>query len=162
MQHSLFSHRYILTLIAGASFLGVAAALVSQHLLGMWPCAWCILQRLLFITIGLVAVIGLVLPNITIKRGALLLSALTSIAGIAAAWHQKTVAAQSFSCDQTLADRIIVGSGLDASLPWLFGIYANCMDASVSLLGLDFAVWSLLLFLVLATASLIGLFTRHN
>lgn len=157
MQHNLFSHKYILVFIAGASFLAVAAALVSQHLLGMWPCAWCILQRLLFIVIGLLAVIGLMLPNIIAKRAALAITAITSMAGIAAAWHQKTVAAQSFSCDQTLADRIIVGSGLEASVPWLFGIYANCMDAAVRLLGLDFAVWSLLLFLVLAVASIIGL-----
>ena len=160
MQHNFFSHRYILTFIAGASLLAVAAALLSQHLLGMWPCAWCILQRLFFIIIGLVAIIGLMLPNIILKRAALVLTALTSIAGIAAAWHQKTVAAQSFSCDQTLADRIIVGSGLEASVPWLFGIYANCMDAAVRLLGLDFAVWSLLLFLVLAVASMLGLVKR--
>lgn len=160
MQRNLLSHKYILMFIAGASFLAVAAALVSQHLLGMWPCAWCILQRLLFIIVGLVAVVGLVLPGITLKRGVLVLTALTSIAGIAAAWHQKTVAAQSFSCDQTLADRIIVGSGLEASVPWLFGIYANCMDAAVRLLGLDFAVWSFLLFSLLALASIIGLVKR--
>lgn len=161
MQHSLFTHRFILAAIASASFLAVGAALISQHVFGMWPCAWCILQRLLFIVIGSLAVIGLLVPSATLKKGVLALTALTSIAGIAAAWHQKTVAALLFSCDQTLADRIMVGSGLEAAAPWLFGIYATCMDAAVSVLGLDFAIWSLLLFLALCVISVVGLVTRQ-
>lgn len=150
-------NRKILTAIAFVSLAAVGAALISQHVFGLLPCAWCILQRLLFVAIGLLAAFGALVGNRGVSRLVLIVVLLTSLAGVAAAWHQWTVAAASFSCDQTLADRIVVGSGLDASMPWLFGIYATCMDAAVSILGLDFAVWSLILYAAFALASLIGL-----
>lgn len=156
------SPKKILTAIAFLSFAAVGAALFSQHVLAMLPCAWCIFQRLLFILIGAVAVTGAVIGWRPVRRGAMIVVLLTSLIGIAAAWHQWTVAAKSFSCDQTLADRIVAGSGLDAAVPWLFGIYATCMDAAVSVLGLDFAVWSLALYAVFAVASLIGLRASKN
>lgn len=151
------SPKNVLTAIAFLSFGAVGAALFSQHVLGMLPCAWCIFQRLLFILIGALAVLGALTGSRPIMRFSLLLVILISIAGVAAAWHQMTVAAQSFSCDQTLADRIVVGSGLDGAMPWLFGIYATCMDAAVSILGLDFAAWSLLLYVVFAGACVLSL-----
>jgi disulfide bond formation protein DsbB len=157
MPPSFLSIRPALASIAALSFSGVAIALFSQHALGMLPCAWCVLQRLIFMVIGVLAVMGLLIPSIVFKRVMLIEIALASLAGIAAAWHQKSVAALSFSCDQTLADRIIVNSGLDANLPWLFGIYASCMDAAVSLLGLDYAIWSLLLFVVLGVGAISAL-----
>jgi protein dithiol:quinone oxidoreductase len=147
----------ILTAIAFVSFAAVGAALLSQHLLGLLPCAWCIFQRLLFIVICVVATLGAALGGRVARRISLILVMLVSLVGIAAAWHQWTVASQSLSCDQTLADRLVVGSGLDAAMPWLFGIYANCMDAAVSILGLDFAVWSLVLYAAFAIGSVLAL-----
>ena len=38
----------------------VALALVTQHVFGMQPCPWCVLQRLIFVAISLAALIGLV------------------------------------------------------------------------------------------------------
>jgi len=147
----------VLTAIAFVSFAAVGAALISQHLLDMLPCAWCIFQRMIFILIGVVAMLGAIVPARAIRRLSMLATLVLSVIGIAAAWHQWTVAAAEFSCDQTLADRIVSGTGLDASMPWLFGIYATCMDAAVSILGLDFAVWSLLLYVVFALAALVAL-----
>ncbi|PAX93014.1 disulfide bond formation protein B, partial [Bordetella pertussis] len=51
------------------------------------------------------------------------------------AGHQYSVAAKMLSCDQTFADRFMSATGLDGALPWLFGIYATCMDATVAVLG---------------------------
>jgi len=137
----------LMHLIFWTALMALMAALFSQHVLGMLPCAWCILQRMLFMLVATLAAIGLIgSSHAPWRRGSMVLVTLISIAGLAAAWHQITVAAQLFSCNQTLADRLVSASGLDAALPWLFGIYATCMDAAVSLLGLDFAVWSLLLF----------------
>lgn len=147
----------VLTGIAILAFAAVAAALLSQHVFGMLPCAWCIFQRLLFIVIGIVAALGALLGFRLAQRASLAVITLLSLAGIAAAWHQWTVAAVSFSCDQTLADRVVAGSGLDGAMPWLFGIYATCMDAAVSVLGLDFAVWSLMLYTAFAVASVLAL-----
>ena len=47
--------------IAGLSLGAVGAALATQHLMGMEPCPWCILQRLIFVTIALAALLGLLL-----------------------------------------------------------------------------------------------------
>lgn len=48
----------------------------------------------------------------------------------------------------------MVASGLDAGLPWLFGIYATCADARVNLLGMEYALWSLGLFVLVGIAAL--------
>ena len=51
-------------------------------------------------------------------------------------------------------------SGLDAAVPWLFGIYASCMDARVKLLGIEYAWWSLAMFGVLGMLALLALKKR--
>lgn len=133
----------------------VGVALISQHVFGMMPCAWCVLQRLILLAIA--AVCGLAGmgwgPDIARRTGAAV-TAVLSVCGIAAAWYQHSVASQLFSCAQTFADRFVSASGLDAALPWLFGIYATCMDARVDLLGVEYALWGLALFVVCAALSL--------
>jgi|AntAceMinimDraft_13_1070369.scaffolds.fasta_scaffold03290_5 disulfide bond formation protein DsbB len=147
---------FLLVLITALGAL--VAALFSQHVLGMLPCAWCILQRGLFLLIAGWALIGFLGASFRFWcRLNWILILTTAIAGIATAWHQLTVAAKAFSCDQTLADRIISTTGLDASVPWFFGIYATCLDASVKVLGLDFAAWGLVLFSIYALYALVML-----
>lgn len=128
---------------------GVGIALVSQHVFDMQPCAWCVLQRLILLAIAAIcglATVGWRSAGILTLGAAL--AALLAICGIVAAWYQYTVAAQMFSCAQTFADKFIAGSGLDAALPWLFGIYATCMDARVNLLGIEYALWAMALFVL--------------
>lgn len=140
----------LLHFIALLCVVALAIALVSQHVFGMRPCAWCVFQRLIFAAIAAVCWLGLLLGRSwpAIRRLAALLVAALSVGGVAAAWYQYTVAANLFSCDQTFADRFMVQSGLDAALPWVFGIFATCMDAKVELLGLEYALWGLGLFIV--------------
>jgi disulfide bond formation protein DsbB len=55
-----------LFLAAAALSLGVvAAALVTQHVLGMLPCPWCVLQRLIFVVIATLALMGAALSAVT-------------------------------------------------------------------------------------------------
>lgn len=145
-----------LLLIALLSLTAVAFALVSQHLFDMPPCAWCVFQRLIYLAIAVVCLLLKLTATRTpwVRRGGGGLIALMAAGGMAAAWYQYTVAANMFSCDQTFADRFMVSSGLDASLPWLFGIYATCMEARVDLLGVEYALWSLGLFGLVALAGL--------
>ncbi|WP_442597917.1 disulfide bond formation protein B [Parapusillimonas sp. JC17] len=140
----------ILHAIALLCVAALAIALVSQHVFDMQPCAWCVLQRLIFLVIAVVCWLGVLtgraIPGL--RRLAAWLAALLGIGGVVAAWYQYTVAAQMFSCDMTFADRFMVSSGLDAGVPWLFGIFASCMDARVDLLGVEYALWSMGLFAV--------------
>lgn len=148
--------RLLLVFMTALGALG--AALFSQHALDMAPCSWCILQRVLFIFIAAFALLGLLGSMFRSWRvlnwGLITVAAL---AGMAVAWHQLTVAAKALSCDQTFADRVISGSGLETLAPWMFGIYATCLDAAVNVLGLDYAAWGLVLFAIYALYGLVML-----
>jgi disulfide bond formation protein DsbB len=133
--------------LAGSALVSVAAvgaALVSQHVYNMQPCPWCVLQRLIFVVIGIVCLVALAAPR---AGGAVVL--LLSLCGIAAALWQHFVAASSDSCNLTLADRIMSGLGLDGLAPEVFQARATCADAAVSMLGVPYEFYSLALFVVL-------------
>ena len=132
-----------------AALLAVATALLSQHLGGVMPCAWCVLQRLIFLSLAAAAGLGLLLPGQAGRRlGAGLALLLAGLGGGAALW-QHFVAASSASCDQTLADRVMGATGLDSRFPEVFAAYASCADAKADLLGLPYEFWSLVLFMLL-------------
>ena len=147
------SSRYLLASIASVALAAVGAALVSQHVLDMQPCPWCVLQRLIFVLIALVAVAGLAWRSVLGQRSTALALLLLSGAGIAAVLWQHFVAASSVSCNLTLADRIMNGSGLPALLPEVFEARATCADAAVSLLGLPYEFWGLGLFVAIKVAA---------
>lgn len=143
-----FSDR--LALIATLCLAAVGVALVSQHVFDMAPCAWCVFQRLIYLAIALICIVLKVIGRGSagsVRVGGVFCFLLAA-AGVAAAWYQYSVASNLFTCDLTFADRFMVSSGLDASVPWLFGIYASCMDARVDVLGIEYALWSLALFVV--------------
>jgi len=141
---------------------GVSAALVSQHVFDMPPCAWCVLQRLLFLAIAAVCWLGVLLGRASgvAPRIAGMLATVLAAAGVLAGWYQYSVAAQMFSCERTFADRFMVATGLDAALPWLFGIYATCMDAQVKLLGIEYVFWAMGLFVVAGALGLTAALKR--
>jgi disulfide bond formation protein DsbB len=146
------SRRRLLLVCAFLSFAAVGAALVSQHVFGMLPCAWCVLQRLLYLVLGVVCLAGA--GGLRLARGAAGIGAIIAVIGVTTAWHQYTVAAHMVSCEQTWADRFMVQSGLDGALVWLFGVMSTCMQASVELAGVQYVLWSLTLFVVLAAVLL--------
>lgn len=132
----------------------LAAALVSQHVYDMQPCPWCVLQRLIFCTIAVFALVGLVWRGAAGGRVAGTFALLLAFAGIAAALWQQLVAAKSESCNLTLADRIVGATTLDHLLPDVFEARASCADAAVSLLGVPYAYWAAACFAVCAVALL--------
>ena len=89
-----------------------------------------------------------------LRRGALLGMSgsviLMAVAGIAAAGWQSFGPIDAAGCALTLADRIVQATGLDVRLPLMFSATANCDEANVPLLGIPFAIWSLLTFAVIA------------
>lgn len=137
--------------IAAACFAAVAIALVSQHVFDMQPCPWCVLQRLIFVVIGLLALLTFVWPGA--RRLGAALMVVFAVAGIAAALWQHFVAAASGSCNQTLADRIVSGIGLDGWLPEIFAARASCADAAVKLWAVPYEFWALALFALIAAAA---------
>ena len=158
-----FTQQKLLNLIALICLASVAFALFSQHVLGMLPCAWCVLQRLIFIVIAIICLLVNFSASIIYQKLLTLVAAALSISGITAAWYQYSVASLSFSCDMTFADVFMSRqTGLDSAIPWLFGIYATCMDAAVDLFGVEYALWALLLFAALSIVLLLSLFKKSN
>lgn len=155
--------RHLLALLSLLATGGFLFALFSQHVLGMQPCAWCILQRMICLAIALAAGLGWwAWRRQRIAATAAGLAGLFALGGMTAAWYQHTVAAQQFSCDLSLADRVVSGSGLDAALPALFGIYATCADSSVDLAGVRYELWTFALFALFAVLSGAALWRRRR
>jgi disulfide bond formation protein DsbB len=151
---------YVQAAIAAVALGAVGTALVTQHFFDMQPCPWCVLQRLIFVTIALFALVGLAWRSAGGARVSALAVIVLGGTGIAAAlWHY-FVAATSTSCNLTLADRIMNFSGLPALLPDVFEARASCADAAVTLLGVPYVLWALGLFTVL-TASALWLLLRR-
>ncbi len=147
----------------------LAAVLVAQHVFGVRPCPWCVLQRGIVLLLALVALVGGGLAWVLkhrshVFRAHLLVRVfavpvvLLSLGGLLSATYQHEVASQSASCAMSAADRIVTALELEARWPALFMITADCQQAaSYRLLGLPYEIWSGLLFALALAVGLVAL-----
>ena len=150
MRARSISHAATAKLIAVVAWGGVAAALVSQHVFGLEPCPWCIIQRLAYLLVGVFALLSLLATQNSLwARAPLLLAAVAAIGGFAASMYQHLVAAATSSCAFTAADRFLMATGLDELLPSVFKATAACDQANAPMLGIPYALWSAALALLL-------------
>lgn len=146
--------RAVFALMFVVSLGAVLAALVTQHRFDMQPCPWCVLQRLIFVLVALLAALGWLWRSAAGRWiSALGISTLCALGAMAALW-QHFVAAATASCNMTLADRILSGAGLDALFPDVFAATASCADAKVNLVGVPYEFYSLALFVLLDVAAM--------
>ena len=141
-------------LIACAAVCGLAlvAALALQHVWDMQPCAWCVLQRVIYLAIGGVCLVGALRRGMAVRLTAVGAGMILALTGLWAALYQHFVAAQSDSCGLTFADKVIMAVNLHELAPWMFVAYAPCDRANLPLLGIPFAIWSAALFVMLGLA----------
>ena len=144
--------RWLFAFVAVTPFGAIAAALVSQYAYGMQPCPWCVLERLIFVAIGVFALLGLVWRGTAGSRVAATCASVLALAGFTAAMWQHFVAARSESCAQTLADRIMTSSQLDQLVPSVFEARVSCADAAVNILGIPYPFLAAMLFALCAIA----------
>jgi disulfide bond formation protein DsbB len=147
MAMSSLTGRQWLLAVAGLCIASIVAALVGQYAFNMQPCPYCILQRLIYAVIAVLSLIGAFVPGIG-RRLLAGLDILLALCAGAAALYQHFVAAQSASCAFTFADKVITALRIDEFAPSLFAVRASCADAAVSVLGVPFELWSLLLAVV--------------
>jgi len=142
--------------VAVACFAALAFALIAQHVFEVKPCPWCVMQRGIFLVIGIVSgLAALVAPSNGSRKAVLGLVVVLAICGVAAAVFQHQVAANMESCAMTLADRINNALNLEERWPFMFMVTASCAEAAAyRLLGLSYDIWSGLLFLLLGLTSL--------
>lgn len=118
----------------------IGLALFHQHIMGMDPCAWCVLQRLLFISIFIVSLAGIFL-KLCVKT-INLIAIVISIVGATAATYQTIWASQSESCGISLAEKIISFTKLNEMIPNVFEAYALCSQSNINLIGIPYSVWA--------------------
>lgn len=139
------SSRALLAVAGLACAVSVGLALLAQHQFNMQPCPWCILQRMIFIVLAFMCLLAAALPP-SPRRLIAALALPLAASGVGAALWQHFVAAKTSSCALTLADRIVMATGLDTQFPDWFEVRATCAEAAVSVLGVPFAFWALALF----------------
>ena len=146
---SMTSRQWLLAM-AAACFAGEGLALVAQHVFDMQPCPWCILQRVIYLVIAALCIAGAMVTAPLVRKAFAAGALLFALLGAASAVYQNVIAAKLYSCNLTLADKIIGALGLESLVPWLFQVTASCADAAVTVLGVPFEFWSLALFALLA------------
>lgn len=127
----------------------VAVGLELQQLYRLAPCPFCIFQRLLYIVIGVVALLGVVLPVGRLLWGGLITA--LAAGGVAVAGYQSWMqafphlATECGYSDPTLIERLVDWLGMQ--WPSLFLATGFCTSREWELLGLSMANWSFLVFL---------------
>lgn len=148
-------------LAAASALAAVGFAYGSQHLWSdVLPCAWCALQRLLFLALALslagdsflesrrLRIEGAAtirtsrLPELLLRGAAMLLA----ILGLTAALWQALHASKAASCSRSLAEQVLSALMLPEAWPGMFAPYANCNESSGVVLGLPWPMWSAVLF----------------
>ncbi|MFL6696217.1 MAG: disulfide bond formation protein B, partial [Vitreoscilla sp.] len=114
----------VLVVIGVLALGAVGLAALAQYAFDMQPCPWCVLQRFIYIVVGVLALLGALLSN-TPRRIAIVLALLATLSGIASALWQQLHAINEASCDLSLAERITTALQLDRMLPQLFIAYAS-------------------------------------
>jgi disulfide bond formation protein DsbB len=153
------SSRTLLLLIAAACFGSVGAAMYLQHAMDMQPCPLCVIQRYLFIAVGICALVGAFAGKV---RGAATVGLLGALGGLAVAGkHMYVLAHPGFSCGidpmQTSLNKIPTAT----MLPWLFRAEGLCESATDTLFGLSIPMWAAIWFGILAL-SLVWVLARRT
>ena len=127
----------------------VALGLELQQLYRLAPCPFCIFQRLLYIVIGLVGLLGVVLPVGRLLWAALI--AALAMGGAAVAGYQSWMqafphlATECGYSDPTLIERLVDWLGMQ--WPGMFLATGFCTSREWEFLSLSMANWSFLVFL---------------
>jgi disulfide bond formation protein DsbB len=142
--------RSLLLLIAFASFGLIAVALYLQHGLDMLPCPLCVIQRYLFLAIGLASLIGAYSSKPKIGAGIGLLAALGGL-GFAGK-HLYVLANPGLSCGIDPMETFLNKIPTATYLPFLFRADGLCEDALAPWFGLAIPQWAFLWFGLFALA----------
>lgn len=154
---SLYPQRVWFAALALGGFGVAAAGMQLQHLLSLSPCPYCIFQRLLYLVIGGLALLGFLMPVL----GSLWALAIGGLAllgvGVAAyqTWMQAypDLAPECGFSNPDLIERLVDWLGMQ--WPSLFLATGFCSSKEWVFLGLSMANWSLFLFAGIALYALL-------
>jgi disulfide bond formation protein DsbB len=134
----------------------IGFALYLQHVKGLDPCPWCVVQRLGFMLVGLLALVGaLHRPGLLGTTLYSVLGLVASLAGVASGsyhvWLQSDPV-RAAKCVGSPVERILDQLELGRMVPPLLQYDGPCTLKPWSLLGLSIPEWSLAWFVILSVA----------
>lgn len=131
-------------------------ALWLQHAKGLDPCPWCVVQRIVFVTIGIVALIAILHRPLTVGITAYstLIGLLSIAGGGAAAYHiyLQSDPERAMKCAGSMVERLLDRSQLGHVVPPLFQYDGPCTLKPWAMLGLSIPEWSFVSFLAILIA----------
>ena len=145
--------------IAAFSFAMIAVALYLQHALDMLPCPLCVIQRYLFLSVGILALVG-AFRKPRVYTGLSLLAALGGLG--TAGKHLYILAHPGLSCGIDPMETLLNKLPAATYLPFLFKADGLCEDATAPWFGLSIPQWSLLGFAMLTIALAFLLLRRRD
>jgi len=154
---TLASARIINWAVLAGCVLLMAVALFFQHVLGIEPCILCVTQRVMVITIGLLALLAALhnpgRTGIRIYAGLMTLSAITGGAmAIRQLWLQSLPADQVPACGPSL-DYLLEVFPLTEVIEMVLLGDGNCAEVLWTLFGISIPGWTLVAFAGLAGCS---------
>jgi protein dithiol:quinone oxidoreductase len=145
------SRIFTLVFVACVAILGFA--LYLQHVEYLDPCPWCIVQRLLFIVVGLICLAAaLHRPGGLGATFYAILAAGTALAGAAAAGYQiylQSDEARANACVGSAVERFLDQTNIGSWAPPLLQYDGPCTLKPWAFLWLSIPEWSLICFIVL-------------
>jgi len=144
----------------------IAYARYVEYVLFLMPCNLCILQRVVYISIGLLFLIATPKPTLHWGRKLIgILAAIVSAIGIAISgrhvWMQGLPDDQVPDCGPSL-HMMMDSSPLWDVLKTVLTGSGNCAEIQWQFLGMSMPTWSLIMFIGLFLFSLIWMFLRVN
>lgn len=158
------SPRTILLLLAAAAIGLTLAGWAIGEIMRLQPCPLCIFQRILFLSIALLALVGALLP--AAARVSSILLAAVAAGGVATAAYQswlQYLPQEGMECgfgEPTLIERVVDWFG--ALWPQMFLATGFCSSKDWVLLGLSMANWSGLCFIGFLAAAGVMLRRRSD
>ncbi|TXF99688.1 disulfide bond formation protein B [Massilia arenae] len=153
------TNRQVLFAISSISFALIAVALYLQHAMEMRPCPLCVIQRYMFLAIGVCTLVGAIGGKV---RAATILALLAAFGGLyTVGKHLYVIANPGFSCGIDPMETMLNKIPTAEYLPWLFRADGLCEGATDAILGLAIPQWSAVWFVVL-TVLLGWVLLRHS
>lgn len=154
---------FIVALLASAVVLGFAYYL--QHAEYLDPCPWCVVQRIGFLLIAVLALIGLL--HRPARGGAIVygfVGALIGLAGVLAAGYQiwlQSDSKRAGACVGSTVERVLDTLAIGDLWPGFLQYDGPCTLQPWSMFGLSIPEWSLAWFVVLAAMFASLMFRPH-
>jgi disulfide bond formation protein DsbB len=147
LKYWLLSPRRVFALPLAMGIGLVSGGLVLAAVMNLAACPLCVIQRMLYLLVSVVAVIGLLAPRGgRIAAGLLLLAASGSGVYVAAyqVWLQRYAKGETCAAAEAWWERLVDWAG--EQVPWLFQGNGLCSDPAWKFLELSIADWSLVIF----------------